>query len=81
MKAGDVVVRINSIPVSSGMDWTKTVHDNKGRPVPVVVIRDKHEQTLTLTPDGKKRSSVKPLPPLSAGPQVSQLEWPQSMMS
>jgi serine protease Do len=60
MKAGDVVVRINSIAVSSGTDWTKTVHDNKGKPVPVVVIRDKHEQTLTLTPDGKKRSSAKP---------------------
>jgi serine protease Do len=60
MKAGDVVVRINSITVSSGADWTKTIHDNRGRPVPVVVIRDKHEQTLTLTPDAKKRSSVKP---------------------
>ena len=58
MKAGDVVVRINSISVANGTDWTKTVHDNKGRPVPVVVLRDKHEQTLTLTPDGKKRSSL-----------------------
>jgi serine protease Do len=71
MKAGDVVVRINSIPVSSGTDWTKTVHDNKGRPLPVVVIRDKHEQTLTLTPDAKKRSSVKPLLPLAGVPQIS----------
>lgn len=60
LKAGDVVVRINSIAVSSGTDWTKTVHDNKGKPVPVVVLRDKHEQTLTLTPDGKKRSSLWP---------------------
>jgi serine protease Do len=60
MKAGDVVVRINSIPVTSAADWTKTVHENKGRPLPVVVIRDKHEQTITLTPDGKKRSSMKP---------------------
>jgi serine protease Do len=60
MKAGDVVVRINSVPVTSAAEWTKTVHENKGRPVPVVVIRDKHEQTLTLTPDGKKRSSMKP---------------------
>jgi serine protease Do len=60
MKAGDVVVRINSIPVTSATDWTKTVHDNRGRPLPVVVIRDKHEQTITLTPDGKKRSSMKP---------------------
>ncbi len=60
MKAGDVVVRINSVALSNGADWTKTVHDNRGRPMPVVVLRDKHEQTLTLTPDGKKRSSMKP---------------------
>ncbi|HTC76021.1 MAG TPA: PDZ domain-containing protein [Edaphobacter sp.] len=58
MKAGDVVVKINSISVANGTDWTKTVHDNKGRPVPVVVLRDKREQTLTLTPDGKKRSGL-----------------------
>jgi serine protease Do len=60
LKAGDVVVKINSVAVSNGTDWTKTVHDNKGKPVPVVVLRDKHEQTLTLTPDGKKRSSLWP---------------------
>jgi S1-C subfamily serine protease len=58
MRAGDVVVKINSIPVANGTDWTKTVHDNRGKPVPVVVIRDKQEKTLTLTPDGKKRSSL-----------------------
>jgi serine protease Do len=58
MKAGDVVVRINSISVANGTDWTKTVHDNKGKSVPVVVLRDKQERTLTLTPDGKKRSSL-----------------------
>ncbi|HEX3968818.1 MAG TPA: PDZ domain-containing protein [Edaphobacter sp.] len=58
LKAGDVVVKINSIAVANGTDWTKTVHDNKGKPVPVVVLRDRHEQILTLTPDGKKRSSL-----------------------
>ena len=58
MKAGDVVVRINSIALSNGADWTRTIHDNRGRPVPVVVLRDKHEQTLTLTPDAKKRSCL-----------------------
>ena len=56
LKAGDVVVKINSIAVSNGNDWTKAVHDNRGKAVPVTVLRDKHEQTLTLTPDGKKRS-------------------------
>ena len=35
-------------------------HENRGKAVPVVVLRDKKEQTLTITPDGKKRSSVEP---------------------
>mgnify|MGYP001557571930 CR=1 FL=1 len=58
MKAGDVVVRINQIPVSSGNDWSRTIHDNRGRPVSVVVLRNKQEHTLILTPDSKKRSSL-----------------------
>jgi len=58
MKAGDVVVRINSLSVANGTDWTKTVHDNRGKPVPIVILRDKQEKTLTLTPDAKKRSSL-----------------------
>lgn len=59
LKAGDVVVRVNQIAVASGTDWSKTIHDNRGRPVSVVVLRDKREHVLTLTPDTKKRSSVK----------------------
>jgi S1-C subfamily serine protease len=59
MKAGDVVVRVNQIPVASGSDWSKTIHENRGKPVIVVLLRDKLEHTLTLTPDTKKRSSLK----------------------
>lgn len=59
MKAGDVVVKVNQIAVASGNDWSKTVHENRGKPVTVVVLRDKREQTLTLVPDSKKRSSVR----------------------
>jgi serine protease Do len=58
LHAGDVVVKVNSVSVASGSDWSKTIHENRGKPVPVVVLRDKKEQTLTLTPDSKKRSSV-----------------------
>ncbi len=60
MKAGDVVVKVNSMPVTSGTEWTKTIHENRGKEVTVVVLRDRKEQTLTMTPDSKKRSSVEP---------------------
>ena len=60
LKAGDVVIKVNSVPVASGTDWMKTVHGNRGKPVNIIVLRDKKEQTLTLTPDTKKRSSLEP---------------------
>ena len=58
LHAGDVVVRANSVKMASSSDWMKIVRENRGKSVEVVVLRDKKEQTLTLVPDGKKRSSV-----------------------
>ena len=60
LKAGDVVVKVNALDVSSANDWSKTIHENRGKPVNVVIIRERKEQTITLTPDEKKRSSVEP---------------------
>jgi len=60
LRAGDVVVKVNSLEIASGTDWSKTIHENRGKPVNLEVLRDKKVQTLTLTPDGKKRSSVEP---------------------
>jgi S1-C subfamily serine protease len=58
MRAGDVVVQANAKAVASSADWTKAIKDSHGRPLAVVVLRDKKEQTLTLTPDSKRRSSL-----------------------
>jgi S1-C subfamily serine protease len=60
MKAGDVVVKVNSMEIASGSDWSKTIHDNRGKSVSVVVLRDKKAHSLTLIPDSKKRSAVEP---------------------
>jgi len=57
-KAGDVVVKVNSQQIANGGDWTKIMHENRGKPVEVFIVREKKEQTLRLTPDSKKRSSV-----------------------
>jgi serine protease Do len=60
LRAGDVVVRANTTKLTSSSDWMKVVRENRGKSVEVVVLRDKKEQTLTLVPDGKKRSSLEP---------------------
>jgi len=60
MKAGDVVIKVNATDIANGGDWSKTIHENRGKTVNVVVLRDKKSQSLILVPDSKKRSSVEP---------------------
>jgi len=72
LRAGDVVVRVNARPVASSADWTRAIKDGRGRSLVVVVLREKKEQTLTLTPEGKKRSSVQ-WPVENAEPVVARL--------
>jgi serine protease Do len=74
MQVGDVVVRADAKPVASTGDWSKAIKSSHGKPLDIIVVRDKKEQTLTLTPDGKKRSSIEP--PTSEdfnGPQIAHL--------
>jgi serine protease Do len=58
MHAGDVVLRANEKTVTSTNDWAKAIKNSHGRALAIVVLRDKKEQNLTLTPDSKKRSSL-----------------------
>ncbi|HWB32890.1 MAG TPA: PDZ domain-containing protein [Acidobacteriaceae bacterium] len=58
IQAGDVILRANSKVVTSTGDWAKVIKSNHGRSVAVVVLRDKKEQTLTLTPDAHKHSGL-----------------------
>ncbi len=57
LKAGDVILRVNSQPVVSRMDWMKQLHQNHGRPMLLTVIRNKQQQTLTLTTGEVKKKS------------------------
>lgn len=64
LHAGDVVIRMNGGYVATKSDWTRALHDSKGHPVSLTVVRDRHEQMLTMVPDAKHRSSVEtPAPP------------------
>ncbi len=63
LHAGDVVTRMNGGRVATRSDWTRALHDSKGHPVSLTVVRERHEQTLTMVPDVKHRSSVETPPP------------------
>ena len=56
VRAGDVLLRADSKAVGSLTEWTRIVRDAKGRPVTVVVLRDRKETIMTVTPDAKKHS-------------------------
>jgi S1-C subfamily serine protease len=72
LRAGDVVVRANAIIVTGTSEWYKLVRENRGKPVAVVIVRDRQEETLVLVPDSKKRSSIEGLKPLQQSATIDQ---------
>lgn len=60
LRAGDVVVRVNAISIATSSDWMRLMRENKGRAIPVVVLRERREQTLTIIPNAKHHSSLLP---------------------
>lgn len=55
-RAGDVIVKVNDQPVRDSSDFTHSLHASSGPTASVVVMRDKREQTLTLSLPEKKDS-------------------------
>jgi S1-C subfamily serine protease len=58
LKAGDVITRANFRPMTNLNAWTKIVHEAKGKPIAIDLIRDKQLRSLTVTPDIKHKSSL-----------------------
>ena len=54
--AGDVVVKVNGQSVHDTSDFAHGVRSRSGSSVPVVIMRDKKEQTLTLSLPERKES-------------------------
>jgi len=48
-RAGDVIIRIGNEPIENMSDWNQTLRQQSAGKVPVTVIREKREQTFTLS--------------------------------
>jgi serine protease Do len=55
LKAGDVVVKVESDPMTSRSDWAKSIRNHRGQPVLVTVMRNKQEQILTMSAGKPKK--------------------------
>jgi predicted metalloprotease with PDZ domain len=55
-KAGDVIVKVEQERVSDRGDWRSALRNKSGK-VPVGIVREKREQTITLTMPERKQSS------------------------
>lgn len=73
MRAGDVIVRAKGIVITSTSEWSRLVHENRGRALAVIIVRDKQEHTIALIPDTKKRSCIdlQPIPELTLDPNAN----------
>jgi serine protease Do len=49
LKAGDVVVKVESAQMTSRNDWLKAIRNHRGQLVQVTVMRNKQEMTLTMS--------------------------------
>ena len=67
LRAGDVILSVNQIPVTTENEWARGMHESKGRPTPITLVRDHHQETVSLIPDSKRKARLNtPVDPASA---------------
>jgi S1-C subfamily serine protease len=57
LRAGDVIVRVDDQKITDHSDWADAMHNPKHGKVSVVIVRDRREQTLSLSLPPTRRDS------------------------
>ena len=62
LRAGDVIVRVGNQKVASTSDWNRLLRQQKPGPVQLGIMREKRQQTLSLTVPERSREQADALP-------------------
>ena len=57
LKAFDVILKVGTENITTVSDWDRAMRANQGKAVPVTILRDRKQQTLTLQVDPKHKRS------------------------
>ena len=57
-RAGDVIVKVNGERISDASDFSRTLQSRKDNTVSIGVLRDKKEQTITLSLPNRRQSQI-----------------------
>lgn len=57
LRAGDVITKVNGEIIATTSQWVRAIHTNRGKPVQLTVIRDKHEGTVSMMAGRPKSKS------------------------
>jgi serine protease Do len=54
LKAFDVILKVGAEGIATTADWDRALRANQGKTVPVTILRDRKQQTVTLQVDTKR---------------------------
>lgn len=57
LRAFDVILKVGDESIATSADWDRALRASQGQPVPVMILRDKKQQTLTMQVTKKHRTS------------------------
>jgi serine protease Do len=68
LRAGDVIVRVGNEKVAGTPDWNRLMREQKAGPVQLGIMRDKRQQTLSLTVPERSREQSDAFPGMEGFP-------------